>query len=139
MCQLLLEGAHSDLLSLYLYRFWKRAGFVPVYLRQTPVSEASGRGIGDRSVLAKPWCLALCSESAGLCYQQVCSDGSQSSQPHRKAMWSHLFPTTQCSGFVLNSKVAEGACRLVHQLLQSYNLGASLNLWDLGGRWFFCF
>lgn len=25
-------------------RFWKRAGFVPVYLRQTPVSEASGRG-----------------------------------------------------------------------------------------------
>lgn len=25
-------------------RFWKRAGFVPVYLRQTPVSEAWGRG-----------------------------------------------------------------------------------------------
>lgn len=33
------------LLPAFLFcRFWKRAGFVPVYLRQTPVSEAWGRG-----------------------------------------------------------------------------------------------
>lgn len=45
-------------------RFWKRAGFVPVYLRQTPVSEALGRGgvgVGfavdtePRLLLAVPW------------------------------------------------------------------------------------
>lgn len=40
---------------LCLCRFWKRAGFVPVYLRQTPVSEACGReGAGDGCVLAEP-------------------------------------------------------------------------------------
>lgn len=36
--------AHSDLLSLRLCRFWKRAGFVPVYLRQTPVSRRLAEG-----------------------------------------------------------------------------------------------
>lgn len=56
-CQLPSEAARGDLF-LYLCRFWKRAGFVPVYLRQTPVSEAEeGCGfavtVGDRSVLIR--------------------------------------------------------------------------------------
>lgn len=60
--QLLPGGINGDLPPLPPFcRFWKRAGFVPVYLRQTPVSEAWGRGgLGLCLQLAQSLCLPRC-------------------------------------------------------------------------------
>lgn len=80
------EEGPGNLLSLSVCRFWKRAGFVPVYLRQTPVSKASGRGRGEgqgggRSVLAEPCdvCLLL---FPGGCSRTSAED---SSEEHRSS------------------------------------------------------
>lgn len=72
----------------FFCRFWKRAGFVPVYLRQTPVSEAQGRGgVGFVSAVGteRRSLLACALGGCSCAFARDSSDGQTNSYPLSEA------------------------------------------------------